>query len=46
MDVLGISFDVVVMSMITCLIIREALIIALPNHIAGPGGSLIDTDRR
>lgn len=39
-----ISFDTLVMSAITCLVIREALIMALPDAIAGPGGSFIDTD--
>ncbi len=42
----AVSFDTVVMSAITCLMIREAMIIALPDRIAGPGGSLINTDRR
>ena len=43
--VLGISFDAIVMSAISCLLIREALIVALPDRIAGPGGSFIDTGR-
>jgi hypothetical protein len=42
---LAISFDTLVMSAITCLLIREALIVALPDRIAGPGGSFIDTGR-
>lgn len=45
MDVFGISFDLLVMTAIACLIVREAMIIALPDHIAGPGGSIIDTNR-
>ena len=40
-----ITFDMVLMSAITCLMIREALIVALPDTIAGPGGSFIDTER-
>jgi hypothetical protein len=43
---LAISFDTIVMSAITCLIIREAMILALPDRVAGPGGSFIDTTKR
>ncbi|MEL6167151.1 MAG: hypothetical protein AAFR35_00575 [Pseudomonadota bacterium] len=44
MDLLvSISFDSVVMSAITCLVLREIFIITLPDHIAGPGGWLVDT---
>jgi len=43
---LAISFDTIVMSAITCLVIREAMIIALPDTFAGPGGSFIDTAKR
>lgn len=38
-----ISFDEVVAAFLACLLIREVLIFALPDHIAGPGGWLIDT---
>jgi len=38
-----ISFDEIVASLVTCLLIREILILALPDRIAGPGGWLIDT---
>lgn len=38
-----ISFDEVVAAFITCLVIREVMIFSLPDHIAGPGGWLIDT---
>jgi hypothetical protein len=41
---LGLSFDNIVMSAITCLVLREVFILALPDHIAGPGGWLIDSD--
>lgn len=47
MDALfAVSFDTVAMSLITCLIIREMLVLALPDEIAGPGGSFIDTGKR
>lgn len=39
------SFDDILASLIVCLTLREAFIIALPDRIAGPGGSFIDTDR-
>ena len=38
-----ISFDEILGSLIACLILREAMIFALPDHIAGPGGWLINT---
>jgi hypothetical protein len=38
-----ISFDEVVGSFLVCLILREIMILALPDRIAGPGGWLIDT---
>jgi hypothetical protein len=45
MEFLGqISFDQVVAAFVTCLVIREVLIFVLPDHIAGPGGWLIDTE--
>ena len=37
------SFDTIVYSAILCLMIREAMIFALPDDIAGPGGWLVDT---
>ncbi len=39
-----VSFDTLVMSAITCLVLREVFIVTLPDHIAGPGGWLIDSD--
>lgn len=39
-----VSFDTLVMSAITCLVLREVFIVALPDDIAGPGGWLIDSD--
>lgn len=41
----SVSFDTIVMSAITCLVLREIFLVALPDEIAGPGGWLIDTDR-
>jgi hypothetical protein len=41
----AVSFDTVVMSAITCLVLREIFILTLPDDIAGPGGWLIDTGR-
>jgi hypothetical protein len=41
----ALSFDTVVMSAITCLVLREIFILTLPDDIAGPGGWLIDTGR-
>lgn len=37
------SFDLLAASFLTCLMIREAMILCLPDRIAGPGGSFIDT---
>jgi hypothetical protein len=38
-----ISFDEIAGSLMVCLLLREVLIQALPDRIAGPGGWLIDT---
>ncbi|MCU9846949.1 hypothetical protein OEZ60_02930 [Defluviimonas sp. WL0024] len=38
-----ISFDEIVASILACLILRELMIVGLPDRIAGPGGWLIDT---
>ena len=40
----ALSFDNIVMSAITCLVLREIFILTLPDEIAGPGGWLIDID--
>ena len=42
--VFAVSFDNVAMAAVTCLVIREIMILALPDEIAGPGGWLIDVD--
>jgi hypothetical protein len=39
----SISFDQIVGSFLVCLVIREAMILVLPDRIAGPGGWLVDT---
>lgn len=41
---LSVSFDNIVMSAITCLVLREVMILALPDSIAGPGGWLINSE--
>lgn len=38
-----ISFDEVVAAFLSCMLLREVMILALPDDIAGPGGWLIDT---
>lgn len=43
MDFSTITFDQVAMSVMTVIAIREAMIVLLPDHIAGPKGWLIDT---
>ncbi|MBU2865621.1 hypothetical protein [Pacificibacter marinus] len=37
------TLDQIVMSVMTVIAIREAMIVFLPDHIAGPQGWLIDT---
>lgn len=39
------TFDEVAASILACLLIRELMIVALPDHIAGPGGWLVDTGK-
>lgn len=41
-----VSFDEIIGSLIACLILREVMIFALPDRIAGPGGWLIDTAQK
>jgi len=40
----NITFDQIGLSFLAVFVIREAMIFALPNDIAGPGGWLIDTE--
>ena len=42
----NITFDTVLMSLATVLLIREALIVVLPARLAGPEGSFIRTSER
>jgi len=42
-ELLALSFDAVLTSAIVCLVIRELIILALPDEVAGPGGWFIDT---
>jgi len=41
----SVSFDTIVMSAITCLVLREIFLATLPDGMVGPGGWVIDTDR-
>lgn len=43
MSLFDITFDQLAMAIMTTIAIREAMIVTLPDHIAGPGGWLIDT---
>jgi len=38
-----ITFDQVALAAMACIGLREAMIIMLPDTIAGPGGWLVDT---
>ena len=38
-----VSFDSLALSFLVCFAIRETMIFALPDDIAGPGGWLVDT---
>jgi hypothetical protein len=40
-----VTFDALVFSAMTCILLREAMIVLLPDSIAGPGGWLVDTSR-
>ncbi|MGO4915220.1 hypothetical protein [Pseudogemmobacter sp. W21_MBD1_M6] len=39
----SISFDDIALSVLACCGLRSLMILTLPDHIAGPGGRLIDT---
>ncbi len=44
MSFLGlVSFDEIAASLLVCLVVRELMILGLPDRIAGPGGWLVDT---
>jgi hypothetical protein len=40
-----ISFDDILCSVLACIIIRQAMVVVLPDSIAGPGGWLINTSQ-
>lgn len=42
-NLFALSFDNIAASLVACLLIREVMIVVLPDDIAGPGGWLIDT---
>lgn len=42
-ELLFLSFEPVLASLLTCLLVRELLIVVLPDSMAGPDGSFIDT---
>lgn len=41
-----VSFDLAIAAFLTCVVLRDAFVLVLPDHIAGPGGWLVDTGRR
>jgi len=38
-----ITFDQIALAAMACIAVREAMIMFLPDYIAGPGGWLVDT---
>ena len=40
---LAFSFDLLLASFLTCVLLRDVFVLALPDRIAGPGGWLVDT---
>ncbi len=38
-----VTFDALVFSAMTCILLREAMIVFLPDSVAGPGGWLVNT---
>lgn len=45
MEFTTITFDQIILAAMACIAIREVMIMALPNSVAGPGGWLIDTGK-
>ena len=43
MEITPVTFDQIVMAAMACIAFREAMIVFLPDSIAGPGGWLVDT---
>ncbi|PTQ75817.1 hypothetical protein [Celeribacter persicus] len=46
MTLSAITFDQLALAIMTTIAIREVMIVALPDRVAGPGGWLIDTSLR
>ena len=45
MDFATLSFDQIALAAMACIAVREAMIVLLPDQIAGPGGWLVDTGK-
>ena len=43
MDLYGITYDQLVLAILTTSPLRKLLIVSLPDRVAGPGGWLIDS---
>lgn len=43
MEMATITFDQIALAAMACIAIREAMIMFLPDQIAGPGGWLVNT---
>ena len=43
MEFTAITFDQLVLAAMGCIAVREAMIVFLPDRVAGPGGWLVDT---
>lgn len=43
MDLTTITFDQLALSFMTVIAVREAMIMFLPDRVAGPGGWLVNT---
>jgi hypothetical protein len=43
MEFTVITFDQIILAAMACVAIREVMIMALPNSVAGPGGWLVNT---
>jgi len=41
-----VTFDQIVLAAMSCIALRELMVILLPDSIAGPGGSLVNTENR
>lgn len=41
-----VSFDLLIATFLTCVVLRDVFVLVLPDHLAGPGGVLVNTNRR